>query len=163
MALVKCKECGAEVAKNAKSCPQCGIAHPGVGKLETLIGAVILIGLFGTGMVMCSSDADDQESPEKLAACQKDLQCWGDRHSFKAQMACKPTIENQAQYSFRWIEDKVMFNKYVLREQNRIMYFGDGVEFQNGFGAYQRMSYGCEYDPATDTATDIIMEKGPLG
>jgi hypothetical protein len=29
MALVACKECGAEVAGSAKTCPKCGVSYPG--------------------------------------------------------------------------------------------------------------------------------------
>lgn len=28
MALIKCRECGAEVSSGAKKCPQCGAANP---------------------------------------------------------------------------------------------------------------------------------------
>lgn len=47
MALVKCKECGNEVAKSAKACPKCG--HPrsggfGIGKLiKGAVGAALIL------------------------------------------------------------------------------------------------------------------------
>lgn len=43
--LVGCRECGIEVSKSAKTCPHCGVSHPGTSKLEMFGGAVIFIGL----------------------------------------------------------------------------------------------------------------------
>ncbi|WP_428097150.1 zinc-ribbon domain-containing protein [Candidatus Rariloculus sp.] len=40
MALVKCRECDAEVSKGAKTCPQCGTVWPARGKVEQGINDV---------------------------------------------------------------------------------------------------------------------------
>lgn len=47
--LIKCKFCGAEIAKSATTCPQCGakIKHTLLGILLTIIGILLLIGAFG--------------------------------------------------------------------------------------------------------------------
>lgn len=42
MALVKCKECGAEISKKAKKCPQCGAPN----KKKTSVFTLIVAGLF---------------------------------------------------------------------------------------------------------------------
>lgn len=53
--LIKCKSCGAEIAKNAKSCPQCGAKNnPGclrtiLGTILLFFGIVIIIGALGGG------------------------------------------------------------------------------------------------------------------
>lgn len=51
--LVKCKSCGAEIAKNAKTCPQCGAKnkrHTALGIILVVIGVLlVLIALGGNG------------------------------------------------------------------------------------------------------------------
>lgn len=48
MALAPCRECGAEVSKTAKKCPQCGVDHPAnkvaaFGQNVTRIGCALTI------------------------------------------------------------------------------------------------------------------------
>lgn len=46
MALVKCKECGNEISKKAKSCPQCGAPQKRqTSKLTTLILLIAVLGI----------------------------------------------------------------------------------------------------------------------
>ena len=45
------------------------------------------------------------------------------------------------------------------REQGIVSYFGDDVKFQNMFGAWQRMSYWCSYDPEAKTAEIIFFQR----
>lgn len=54
MALVKCKECGNENAKDAKTCPKCGTS------LKMGIGKVILIGLGGLFVLGLVAQAADK-------------------------------------------------------------------------------------------------------
>lgn len=55
MALVKCRECAAEVSGKAKSCPHCGVSNPGrskFGVVTAFVGffvALMLISNLGTG------------------------------------------------------------------------------------------------------------------
>jgi len=54
MALVKCKQCGTEVANNAATCPQCGAKVPrgmSTGKILLLIFGGLGVCFFGTCMV----------------------------------------------------------------------------------------------------------------
>jgi hypothetical protein len=53
--LVGCRECGIEVSKSAKTCPHCGVSHPGTSKLEMFGGAVIFIGLVISGVAWMNS------------------------------------------------------------------------------------------------------------
>ena len=47
--LVKCKSCGAEIAKSAKSCPQCGAQQKSTGKIIAIVIVIfILIGVIAT-------------------------------------------------------------------------------------------------------------------
>ena len=38
---------------------------------------------------------------------------------------------------------------------NALKFTGNKVEFQNGFGAWQRMSYECTYDPVDEVVIDV--------
>lgn len=54
MALVKCKQCGTEVANNAATCPQCGAKVPrgmSTGKILLLVFGGLGMCFFGTCMV----------------------------------------------------------------------------------------------------------------
>lgn len=59
--LCKCKACGAEIAKSAKTCPQCGAKnkrkHPVLGVLLLLLGILLIAAALG-----------DSDSPEKVGA-----------------------------------------------------------------------------------------------
>jgi len=57
MALIKCKECGNKISKEAKSCPQCGAPRNKAAKLSVLGAVLVLLGLFVLGVVMFSSMA----------------------------------------------------------------------------------------------------------
>lgn len=52
MAMVKCKECGAEVSSKAKQCPNCGKRRMGIG---AIIGIVIVVLLVIVGFSACTS------------------------------------------------------------------------------------------------------------
>jgi hypothetical protein len=47
------------------------------------------------------------------------------------------------------------------KAKGTIIYTGDKVKFQNGFGAWQHMIYHCEFDPATKSIVDV--EVAPRG
>ncbi len=85
----------------------------------------------------------------KLDACRSDAQCWGDKHMLNAGTACAPEIERQAQYQAEWTSSFLTrFGQFRRgREPSSIVYLGDEVKFQNGFGAWRLMRYECEYDP----------------
>ena len=52
MALVKCKECGNKISKEAESCPQCGAPRKKKAKLSILGVILVLLGLFVFGVIM---------------------------------------------------------------------------------------------------------------
>lgn len=55
MALKPCRECKQPVSLGAKTCPQCGVSNPGLGKvsysLAMVIGVFFTLFLFG----MCTA------------------------------------------------------------------------------------------------------------
>ena len=74
--LVKCKDCGHEVSKSAKACPNCGAKLPGRHPILITLLALIIIGVFGsligtisetdTGPVSTGSSAVAQPKLELL-------------------------------------------------------------------------------------------------
>jgi len=60
MALGKCRECGREVAKSAKSCPGCGVAKPvkEISKLNILVGVVVVL----VAARVCSHSGSDKSA-----------------------------------------------------------------------------------------------------
>lgn len=45
-----------------------------------------------------------QKKAEKEAECKKDLQCWGDRNSISAAVACDARIEKISKFDFKWTD-----------------------------------------------------------
>ncbi len=57
MALTTCKSCGHQVDKSAKTCPGCGVKHPGVSGKQQAGGCLVVIVLVvacAVGLSMCS-------------------------------------------------------------------------------------------------------------
>ena len=68
MALLKCKECGAEVSKKAKACPKCGAPQGpkqySLGKLLVLIVfAIFIYSLFSGNSSQVSSESSKPKTP----------------------------------------------------------------------------------------------------
>lgn len=62
--LVKCKACGAEIAKSAKTCPQCGAKqkkHTVLGVVLLVLGVIIVIAAIGGG------GKKDSEKPQRMS------------------------------------------------------------------------------------------------
>ena len=65
MALVKCKECGKEIAKTAKVCPHCGFENKLVSVKESLGGCLVMIVLLAIAVVFFPSGSEDSKQLEK--------------------------------------------------------------------------------------------------
>lgn len=101
---------------------------------------------------------------EKYEKCKKDLQCWGDKHSVSAILACQKLIERQSKYAFKWTDGvlgpKLTRFKWDNKNQLTLLYFGDKLQFQNVFGAWQNIIYQCGYDPINKKVTSVKVEPG---
>lgn len=94
--------------------------------------------------------------------CEGDIDCAQSRSMSDASVECAPQIERLARYQVRWTNEGLqpIFQRWRWSErydivqkygQNRIIeYAGDTLQFQNGFGAFRRMAYECDYDPLAD-------------
>ena len=91
-------------------------------------------------------------------ACRADLQCWGDKHNLRATRPCQLAIEKLALYDYEWTDGWLGFKfdsfAWKDREAGILAYHGSEIKFQNAFGAWQRASYWCDYDPNTQTVLD---------
>ena len=100
------------------------------------------------------SDEEKKEADE--IACRASLQCWGDKHSMRATVACRPLIESLARYDYKWtvgwLGAKLERFSWKDRKEGSISYTGNKIKFQNGFGAWQNMTYWCHYTPKTGYA-----------
>ena len=165
--LSPCKQCKVEVPVASETCPECGVDWPGLSKrdgvimmgiLGLLIGGVVWggVALFGGG---------GGSSVQADAECRQDLQCWGNQHRADAYVLCIPRVERSARYSYTWTDgflgSKIDGYAWGNRSRGSVMYYGDNIQYQNGFGAMQTMFYKCTYDPATDSLENFeVLPRG---
>lgn len=175
MALVECMDCKKEISKNAEKCPHCGAANAHL-TAQTLLGCfglIVVILVIGGFMSLCSTEKSDEEkeAARKEAEiadteCRKDAACWGEKHLRTAARHCKPKIERFAQYSFNWTTGflEPEFARWILKDRDTgaLVYFGDKIQFQNGFGAMQNHYYRCDYDPINEVVLDVEVWPGFL-
>lgn len=99
-------------------------------------------------------------------ACRKSLQCWGDKHMIAAAVYCAGEVPKLASYTSRWtdgmLEPKLSRISWLDQEAGTLTFWGDKIEFQNGFGAWQTMTYSCDFDPASQIVLDVQAAPGRL-
>lgn len=167
MPLTTCKACHGQVSSDAKTCPHCGkpldtadrIAHaiPGV-----LTGLAVLYFIS-----LCSGPARAPPTPpnrEEVAACRADIKCTGERNAIFASFACQREMEAQAKYAARWPDDHPswFYNEWRDAEKSAIVYLGDRLQLQNGFGAWENYIYSCTYDPDSDHVIEVFLAAGRI-
>ena len=101
---------------------------------------------------------EEEKAQSEEVACRFDLQCWGDKHSLRATRPCQLAIENLALYDYEWTDGWLgtKFDRFAWKDRKAgtLAYRGSEIKFQNVFGAWQRLSYWCDYDPNTQTVLD---------
>ncbi|HEK4030063.1 zinc ribbon domain-containing protein [Pseudomonas aeruginosa] len=171
MALKPCKSCKHQVDTSAKVCPSCGVSNPGVTAGQQMVGVLILAVIIGVAFTMCSGGKNDEaetggQTKVDDATCKKDLQCWGDKFNVSAGVYCKEPVTRLAKYTARWtdgmLEPKFSHFRWLDKSQGTITYIGDKIEFQNGFGAFQKHIYECDFDPARTQVLDVRVYPGQL-
>ena len=121
----------------------------------------VLQGEIPAHLMAWGAPTEDELEASKDLRCRHDLQCWGDKHHMEATFACQPLIESRAKYTYDWTDgwlgskfEKIMWDDWKIRT---LLYGGDSVRFQNGFGAWQNMAYWCKYNPATGGAELTVL------
>ena len=91
-----------------------------------------------------------QQLQSQQLRCEQDLQCWGKKHHVDATVACRPVIENAAQFDFKWdsfLKPKLDRWLWENRREGTLRFHGNAVKFQNAYGAWYRVEYWVLYDP----------------
>lgn len=174
MALKPCKSCKHTVDTTAKVCPNCGVKDPGVTAGQQFLGVVILVVIIAVVVSMCSGgkgDSPEDKQAQKQAqvdeaACRKDLECAGNKYGISAGVYCKKPVERLAKYTARWTDGtfdmKFSHFRWLNQEQGLITFIGDKIEFQNGFGAFQKHIYECDFNPVNNQVLDVRARPGQL-
>ena len=108
----------------------------------------------------------EKKQPEKKKPeipCDTDLNCWNKKWRVDAWTYCAAEVERYPKYDYKWTNGwlEPRFSKYGWRDKSKgiLTYWGDKVQFQNGFGAWVRMQYSCDFNPHTKRAKATVFRK----
>jgi predicted RNA-binding Zn-ribbon protein involved in translation (DUF1610 family) len=174
--LTKCRTCGKEISKTAKTCPHCGEENPVSANLVSNespgIFSIVVAIFFVLWIVGKFSGTDDDSSASESNSrvsdteCRESLQCWGERHNITAAIQCDSDVERLAKYSHKWTDGifEPKFSHFLWKDEPNgvITFIGDKIQFQNGFGAWQNYIYECDYNPISNQALDVRARAGVL-
>jgi hypothetical protein len=107
--------------------------------------------------------AQELKEQEQRAECEKSLKCMGDLKQSVAEAKCKPLIEKRAKNNFEWGDGEIFtgFGGHKLYS-NTVVYYGDNVKFQNGFGGWSYYTYYCEFNLSDEKIYTVDAVKGRL-
>lgn len=181
MAIQPCRACKQPVSTDAKACPHCGAPNPasvggmtGCAKLVlVVIVGVVALGTLGQMMApkpprltpeQAKAQAEQRAAAEE--ACKTDAVCMGRKVGHDAEGPCKRAVEALARYEFKWTNGfgERRFTRFAWADdEHRLLLFqGDAIQFQNGFGAYQHHVYECVFDPASKRVVTAEASPGRL-
>ena len=94
----------------------------------------------------------DREALEKN---KKNAKWLAENYMGEASYICALLVEQYAKYDFKWEGYGSKFSNYSgkVKKPYVLTIFGDKIKLQNGFGAWQRKQYSCDYN---------VKEKKPL-
>lgn len=105
-----------------------------------------------------------QQAP-KSSAPNANWKALAEKHLAEANTYCANRVERLAKYDFEWTDGwlELKFLRYLPSEKpGVIIYMGDKIKFQNGFGAWQPYIYLCEFNTKTNTVMDVSATPGRL-
>lgn len=108
----------------------------------------------------CVQQSMSVESAPAPTTNWKDL---AEKHLAEANTYCANRVERLAQYDFAWTDGwlELKFQRYLPSEKpSVIVYMGDKIKFQNGFGAWQPHIYVCEFNTKTGKVIDVSASPG---
>ena len=84
-----------------------------------------------------------------IVACDDDCV---QEHFLTAEVYCPPYIESVAEWDYDWTDGwlESKFDRAHRLDGGVVRYVGDKIKFQNGFGAWQHVSYTCDIDTSTE-------------
>jgi hypothetical protein len=96
MAMVKCKECGANVSTKGKACASCGAPPPKTSPLETFISTILILGLI-VWLVTRSDDQSDTPSESRQKEIESHFSAWDGSHK-SVTRAIKASMNDPGSY-----------------------------------------------------------------
>lgn len=110
--------------------------------------------------------AEAREKAVAEAQCRADLRCIGERLSIEAGIACRRWVERLAKNDFQWtdgwLETKFSHYRWKIKTKGIVTYIGDKIKYQNGFGAWIRHTYECDFDTESKRIVDVRAKPGQL-
>ena len=105
----------------------------------------------------------------KGPSCTSELSCAVEEHKTSAEVACNSEIERLARlanFSHKWTDGwlEPRYTRQSWDEDSRTAFrlFGDKIQFQDGFGAWQDHIYTCRYDFERGAVIGVEVEPGRL-
>lgn len=123
--------------------------------------AKFFVSLFSLTVILSSCAPNDTD-----ASCQADVGCLGKKYKHSAESACRLPIEKLAINDYQWTDNIFdgFFSRVHWKDQPNgiVTYVGDDIKFQNGFGAWVRSIYECDFDTKTESAVAVRAFPGRL-
>lgn len=164
MGALKCEKCGADMKIADSECPACGEkVKPASGAAIVLMLTVVGLAVWGTVSFVSNFRAKVAANAKPVlsaADCRKDLACWAERNLIDASAPCTKAIEARAKWQVEWIDGilEPKFDRFKAGETaSVVIYMGDKVKFQNGFGAWGRMRYACYFDTDKGAVDSVLV------
>lgn len=96
----------------------------------------------------------------------EDALCMGRKHVSDAEGPCGRAVESLAKFDHKWTngfgERKFTHFGWADKEAGLLLFQGDSIKFQNGFGAFQHHIYECVFDPANKRVVTAEARPGRL-
>ena len=122
-----------------------------------------MIAFFGTSCAyLMGRFSVEEERPRDTTTVGEEPQAERANPYYLANLLCRRRVEDAAQYDFRWT-DGLLGTKFEAVDAlggETVDFIGDAVEFENGFGAWQRHRYACTVWPEEGTARLNLIEPG---
>ena len=120
-----------------------------------------LLCVLATGVLLFSIsrfDPPSRSSPDEPASS---------RNIGRVHTLCGPAVERLTANTFRWLVDTGIFEWRFTHTRptnvpNVTTHLGDGIEFQNGFGAWVRHVYECDFDHSREAVVAVRARQGRL-
>jgi len=105
-----------------------------------------------------------EEAKAKEATCPRDIECIVPKIRTDAFAKCMVRVQSVAKIDYKWTNGflEPSFNRWFWRsrEDGVVTFSGNEIAFQNGFGAWIRHSYECDYDVDHKGVVDIRVSAG---
>ena len=106
--------------------------------------------------------AEVTRKAQQIVDCITDLQCARERDDWRiaAEILCGRQIEDLARFDYDWTNGfgEPKFSRIALAGTDALLYKGDRLQFQNGFGAWQRMTYSCIFNPIDEHVIEVAVD-----